>query len=253
VSLSPSIVRPPRPPQRLEALRGGGTDDPKRLEAACKEFEALLVHELFKSMRRTVPKDGLLGESYARDTFTEMLDGELARHAASSGGIGLHRLLVDQLGAPGGPSSQPRLSHPLAGRGRVSSPFGPRRDPIDGGERVHSGLDLAAPTGEPVRSAAAGQVVRAGSLGGYGLVVDVRHRGGVLTRYAHLSELLVAKGERLARGQRVGRVGATGRATGPHLHFEVQIRGRPSDPVAFLERSEKSAQVPVGTADVQDE
>jgi septal ring factor EnvC (AmiA/AmiB activator) len=123
---------------------------------------------------------------------------------------------------------------PVDGAHRVSSGFGMRRHPVHGDVRMHHGLDLAAPTGTPVVAAEPGRVAMAGSRGGYGLVVDIDHGDGVLTRYAHLNTIEVRQGERLAGGQRLGTVGATGTVTGPHLHFEVRLQGRSIDPAQWL-------------------
>jgi murein DD-endopeptidase MepM/ murein hydrolase activator NlpD len=107
--------------------------------------------------------------------------------------------------------------------------FGPR------GNRFHTGVDFPAPTGTPIASAGAGQVTYAGPLkGGWGLVVTIAHGSGVRTMYAHLSAIDVRLGARIAAGTRVGLVGATGQATGPHLHFEVRLRGAAIDPLTAL-------------------
>lgn len=127
-----------------------------------------------------------------------------------------------------------RLQLPVTAAHRVSSRFGMRRHPVHGDVRMHTGLDLAAPIGTPVSAAAAGRVVAAGSRGGYGLTVDVDHGGGLLTRYAHLDRIEVARGDRLAAGQRLGTVGMTGTVTGPHLHLEVREHGRAVDPAEWL-------------------
>jgi murein DD-endopeptidase MepM/ murein hydrolase activator NlpD len=116
----------------------------------------------------------------------------------------------------------------------VSSLFGLRRDPIDHAWRMHWGLDLAAPRGRVVGAAAAGFVVHAGWSRGYGLMVEVRHRAGLTTRYSHLALVTCSPGEAVETGQPLGLVGSTGRATGPHLHFEVWRQGRPRDPLAMF-------------------
>jgi murein DD-endopeptidase MepM/ murein hydrolase activator NlpD len=103
--------------------------------------------------------------------------------------------------------------------------FGPR------GARMHTGLDFPAPTGTPVVAARTGVVTVARWLSGYGNTVAIRHKLGTSTLYAHLSAILVRPGQRVAVGQPVGRVGATGSATGPHLHFELRVRGAPIDPL----------------------
>lgn len=103
--------------------------------------------------------------------------------------------------------------------------FGPR------GARMHTGLDFPAPTGTPVVAARTGVVTVARWLSGYGNTVAIRHKLGTSTLYAHLSAILVRPGQRVAVGQPVGRVGATGAATGPHLHFELRVRGAAIDPL----------------------
>jgi murein DD-endopeptidase MepM/ murein hydrolase activator NlpD len=100
---------------------------------------------------------------------------------------------------------------------------------------VHSGVDIAAPSGTPIRAAAAGTVIVATKADtGYGWRIVVDHGGGVTTLYAHLSAFSVDPGARVARGQVIGAVGQTGLATGPHLHFEVRVNGAPNDPIQYL-------------------
>jgi lipoprotein NlpD len=118
------------------------------------------------------------------------------------------------------------LAWPL--RGVLISGFGTRdRD-------QHEGLDLAAPEGTPVLAAAGGEVLFAGEQRGYGNLVLLGHDRGLVTVYAHNSANLVATGDRVERGQAIARVGRTGKATGPHLHFEVRVGARPRDPLGFL-------------------
>ena len=114
-------------------------------------------------------------------------------------------------------------------RGRKTSGYGPR------GGSPHQGLDLAAPTGTLVLAAADGKVAYSGNgMRGYGKVVVIKHPNDLSTVYAHNSKLLVRMGDSVGQGQTVARVGQTGRATGPHLHFEVRRRGVPEDPMKFL-------------------
>jgi murein DD-endopeptidase MepM/ murein hydrolase activator NlpD len=118
----------------------------------------------------------------------------------------------------------------------ITSGFGPRVDPIDparGGSRFHQGIDLRAAAGDAIRAPEPGVVRRAGPRGGYGNAVEVDHGGGVTTLFAHASEVLVSPGEKVAAGQEIARVGQTGRATGPHLHFEVRVQGRQVDPTPY--------------------
>ena len=137
-------------------------------------------------------------------------------------------------GRPSSPRCTPRphasriaLAWPVLGP--IGSPFGPR------GFRFHSGIDIVAPGGTPVRAAAEGKVAYAGwAPGGWGKLVIVDHASGTRSMYAHLSTVGVKVGEAVVGGSRVGRVGATGDATGPHLHFEVRIRGASVDPLPAL-------------------
>lgn len=116
--------------------------------------------------------------------------------------------------------------------GNVTSPFGLRRDGLT--FDVHRGIDIAVPAGTVVRAMAPGRVAFAGTMGGYGRVVMVDHGGGVRTVYAHLSEVRVTRGEELRGRAAIGLSGASGRTSGPHLHFEIQRRGTAEDPVPLL-------------------
>src|SRR5499426_4337692 len=123
---------------------------------------------------------------------------------------------------------------PLAGELEFSSGFGVRMDPFIRSLAMHTGLDLRASTGEPVRATAAGKVVFTGWSGGYGKMVEVDHGNGLSTRYGHLSAIDVSEGQNVRVGQIVGKVGSTGRSTGPHLHYETRIDGDAVDPQKFL-------------------
>lgn len=122
----------------------------------------------------------------------------------------------------------------IDGRSAVTSSFGMRADPFGDGHRHHRGVDLGAAAGAEIVAAADGVVRRSGARGGYGQTVEIDHGAGITTLYAHASELLVAEGETVRKGQPIAKVGDTGRATGPHLHFELRVRDRPVDPVRAL-------------------
>lgn len=128
---------------------------------------------------------------------------------------------------------------------RVSSGFAMRFHPILQRMRAHKGIDYAAPTGTPVRNVGDGVVTFAGRQGGYGNVVIVRHGGGKETLYAHLSRIDVRQGQRIEQGARIGAVGATGWATGPHLHFEFRVNGEHRDP-RLLARASEAVKLPQG-------
>lgn len=123
--------------------------------------------------------------------------------------------------------------NPVA-EGQLTSRFGIRTDPFTGFPRRHEGLDLQAPTGTAVHASAYGRVVKAGVYRGYGKLVEIDHGNGLRTRYGHNAILLVHPGERVRRGQVIARVGQTGRASAPHLHYEVLVDGRPVDPSGWV-------------------
>ena len=122
--------------------------------------------------------------------------------------------------------------------GRQSSGFGWRSDPINHNAKFHRGTDVRAPHGTPIDAAGNGVVIFSGRQSGYGNVVYIDHGGGLVTRYGHMQKILAAKGDVVAAGQLIGKVGATGRATGPHLHFEVRLDGRAVNPIAAMEIAE---------------
>ena len=124
------------------------------------------------------------------------------------------------------------LGYPVYGR--ITSHIGWRKNPFGGGYEFHTGIDIYAPHGSKVRATADGVVVLAGWYGDYGKTVIIRHPSGYLTLYAHLSQIDVKEGQRVKAGDVVGRVGSTGRSTGPHLHYEVIKNNRPIDPSKFL-------------------
>jgi len=120
--------------------------------------------------------------------------------------------------------------------------MGPRTDPVTGGADFHAGLDIAGDKGQPVYATAAGVVTQAGYSGGYGNLIVVDHGFGLETRYGHLSGFNVQKGAHVKRGEMIGRLGATGRTTGNHLHYEVMANGRLLNPLQLLTQQKPRAQ-----------
>jgi murein DD-endopeptidase MepM/ murein hydrolase activator NlpD len=149
-------------------------------------------------------------------------------------------------GLSGSPVSVPSLM-PVAFT-RMSSGFGMREHPILGGERMHTGVDLAAPVGTPVHAAADGVVEMAKWYGGYGLFVELDHGGGIETRDGHMSQLNVADGQHVHRGDVIGYVGTTGRSTGPHLHYEVRLNGTAVNPLAYIHDQQTVSQLALNQA-----
>jgi len=119
-------------------------------------------------------------------------------------------------------------------KGIFTSGFGSRSDPLTHGHGNHQGVDIAAAPGQPVRASADGIVMRAGNLGGLGNAIFVAHGYGISTRYGHLSRVEVRPGQRVKRGDVIGRVGNTGRSTGYHLHYEVRQDGEPVNPLVYI-------------------
>jgi murein DD-endopeptidase MepM/ murein hydrolase activator NlpD len=119
----------------------------------------------------------------------------------------------------------------------VSSPFGVREDPENGHAGFHTGIDLRAPYDSPVYSTAPGSVTYAGWRDDYGKIVEIDHGNGIATRYAHLHAFTVSVGQRVGVHQQIGYLGSTGRATGPHVHYEVVVNGEPQDPEKFFNLS----------------
>jgi murein DD-endopeptidase MepM/ murein hydrolase activator NlpD len=118
--------------------------------------------------------------------------------------------------------------------GWFSSNFGYRIDPFNGLQSFHEGIDFPAESGTPVVAAASGKVIESGYQPQYGKIVEIDHGNGLVSRYAHASEVYVNEGDLVVRGQKVAAVGSTGRSTGPHLHFEVRLNGVPQNPTRFL-------------------
>jgi murein DD-endopeptidase MepM/ murein hydrolase activator NlpD len=118
--------------------------------------------------------------------------------------------------------------------GWFSHGYGWRKDPFTGEREFHRGVDIVAPAGTDVAAPADGIAARAGRFAAYGKSIDLSHGHGYVTRYGHLSEVLVRPGQRVRRGEVIGRVGSTGRSTGPHLHYEVFRDGRRVNPRSYL-------------------
>lgn len=143
--------------------------------------------------------------------------------------IALNQLAIMEVSLRAIPSAQP------TSYGSMSSPFGLRRDPFTRGRAMHTGIDFRGTRGQGILATGPGRVSFAGWKGGYGRVIEVDHGAGVVTRYAHLSGIDVTVGQEVDRGDRIGRMGSTGRSTSTHLHYEVRINGRAVNPRPLLE------------------
>jgi len=126
------------------------------------------------------------------------------------------------------------FANPVKAAFRFTSKFGPRRDPKTGGRRMHKGVDFAAANGTPLYATADGVVTHAGWSSGYGRLVKIQHEFGIETRYAHMSKLRAKVGQRVSRGDRIGDMGASGRVTGVHLHYEVRVGSKAVNPMIYI-------------------
>src|SRR5262245_34047343 len=187
--------------------------DPK--EVASK-VQSMFTEFMLKAMEESVDaEEGLFGNSASSDIYRGMLREHLAK------------AISEKMNSPFESIAEQAFTRPdpevLPVDGVVSSSEGWRRDPIDGQTRYHSGTDIAAPAGTPIRAVEGGRVIESGVKGGYGNAVVIQTEDGRKMIYAHNSRNLVNVGELVNTGEPIGEVGATGRATGPHVHFEVKF------------------------------
>jgi murein DD-endopeptidase MepM/ murein hydrolase activator NlpD len=223
----------------------------KDVGEAAQALESTLVKELLES------SGAFKGSATAGSHLNaDMFMGVLADAVSKGNGLGIGKMIANSLdkhgadagedqhldrpaqpvrGLPGRESlpleKQPLQPQPLSiDPARVSSNFGERIHPIDGTRHFHTGVDVRAAAGTPILAAAGGVVKHAGERGGYGNAVEIDHGNGLSTLYAHASALSVQPGDTIDEGQALGFVGQTGKATGPHLHFEVRVQGKPVDP-----------------------
>lgn len=239
---------------RVSAAQQSLPPDPKNRKAA-QEFESYMVSFLAQQLRASVPEGPF--SSGATAMFSGLFDQEVGKRVSESGGFGLRQELERSLAAAGIPlpelsKAAPSGVHDVAynishnvshnvvnpADGHITSSFGTRSDPFDKTPRRHQGVDLAHPEGTPIHAVAGGTVRFAGNGGGYGNLVIVDLPDGTETRYAHCAILSVKSGETVTAGAAIATVGHTGRATGPHLHFEVRQNNTPLDPVLWAQQKQ---------------
>ncbi len=234
-----SVIGPIAPPR---ASSGGDLRD------AARQLEAVFVGMMFEEMAKGIDgEDGLFPKSPGSEMYEQWFRSAVATEFSRSGGLGLGDLLAERFGAaklpeslapppnPAGKtasSSDHRRPPPVVGP--VTSSFGPRVHPVTGHPGHHNGVDIGAPVGTPVRVPFAGRVIEAGEDDKLGRFVKVEHRGGYRSLYAHLDAHGVVAGQEIDTGASIGTSGATGRVTGPHLHFAVYRDGAPVDPARFV-------------------
>ena len=224
-SLSPVVVsdrkvRQPLPSARQDLwsqlLRQAGAWAARARGKQDQRFAAFLANWLEDQL-------ALEKRQYTRDRILELNIREMIRFCAARGEVAnLQRTAVNR-----------PLVWPL-NKVVVTSFFGPRKNPFGKGTRQHDGIDFSAAVGTPVYAIAGGNVTRAGVVGGFGRLIEIDHGQGLVSRYAHLSESKLSRGDAVAPGSQIGQSGRTGRVTGPHLHFEVRLNGAAVDPLLLL-------------------
>lgn len=252
--------------QRLQNLKPTAAGTDAELKAEMEKLTGLFVYQVLQAMRRSIPKSGLLKQGFAHDTYAAFFDQEVADSLARRGELGLTSLLMKQFQGQTvsrqRPESRPAvvnlyqrqsradaIAFELPVEGRLTSSYGWRSDPLVDEPRLHHGIDIAAPAGATVRAAASGQVVFSGRQERYGNVVTIAHEQGYETAYAHNAVNLVTVGDTVTRGQAIASVGMTGRATGPHVHFEVRKDGHPLDPATLLQKRPQAVKFSAPAAD----
>ena len=194
-----------------------------------KMFEAagMSTEELLNEVKRAY--DGQGGPMTPLTLSTKGAASHPDEQRANAILSGLDRMNLYRLAAYKAP-----FALPVQGKFRFTSGFGYRRDPKGAGRRMHEGTDMAGAYGLPITATADGVVTHAGWQSGYGRLVKIKHGFGIETRYAHLSAINVNVGDRVSRGDHIGDMGNSGRSTGTHLHYEIRIGGRATNPMTFI-------------------
>ena len=249
--MDPIVTRPMFPvPGVARDWPGRATEgDPEALAEAAREFEAILLRQMLDGLRQLFATDSEEDDGFGGNALFDTIQSELARHLSAQGGLGfadrliessaertvggdgrmaplagagVGRVVAESVGTPRGRGVEATSASPFGSA--VTSGYGWRTDPIDGNRRFHAGVDVQAAFGVEVPAVRGGRVTFVGEQTGYGLTVVVDHGQGATSRYGHLSALLVREGEQIGSGHPIGRVGQSGRATGPHLHFGLFSR-----------------------------
>jgi murein DD-endopeptidase MepM/ murein hydrolase activator NlpD len=196
-------------------------------EAAITSTDKILNELKSVGIRPVLPREAMGGP------FIAAMDGDAEESSIVDDANAVMMALTRFKAARSAITAAP-VHQPLASLRRISSGYGSRSDPFTKRSAFHSGIDFPAPTGTMVLAAGQGEVTFSGPRAGYGVMVEVTHANGLVTRYAHLSATLVRVGQAVQTGTPIAKVGSTGRSTGPHLHFEVRKGGESLDPKKYL-------------------
>ena len=241
-------------PATLLAAKVKAQNDPEAIEDVAKQFEAIFMHQVFKSMRQTLSKDGMMSGGFGEDVFTDMLDQEYASMATQNQSMGLAATIAEQLG--GGSSGLETALAPKALRqlkasqayaqdktsGQWSSPvsadskkpFGMHRAPTESRAHFHDGIDFISAEQTPVQVSRAGLVSSVKSIGGDRFQVQVNHGDGFVSSYEGVKDVLVKVGDPVEQGMELGNTSTSSTKHDEGLHFEIQHRGRSIDPGPLL-------------------
>ena len=190
------------------------------------------------------PQGGPDTESFDRPAAIDALAEELAQVLSELDDRERKLTLLEELIMKrhlGDPGEQSALSGWPVRSGYITSTFGFRKDPYRGRSAFHKGVDFAGARGSPVVAVADGVVTFSGKQSGYGNMVEIHHKDGLVTRYGHCQKLLVSEGATIDRGQTIATLGSTGRSTGPHVHFEVLVGGRQVNPLTYIDQTNLAA------------
>jgi len=199
-------------PELTNFTTNGTKAEPKEI---AEKVQGMFLEIMLKAMEESVDaEDGLFGSSMSSDIYRGMLREHLAAGISEKMASPLEGLIDNALSKPAS-----KLESELPVNGVISSPQGWRRDPINGESRYHSGTDIAAPAGTPIRAVAEGRVIESGAKGGYGNAVVIETEDGRKMLYGHNNRNFVQVGDWVSRGEPIAEVGSTGRSTGPHVHF----------------------------------
>ena len=219
--------------QRARDQLGALADERQQLLAVAQAQRNVVAQQVYELENLTAAEEARLQALIIEKQREDALAVERAKLAACQA----RRAAAIAAGLPA-PKCIPGLGGPVQFawpvRGPITSPFGMRVDPVTGQYQLHSGIDIGADYGVPITASADGSVIYAGWYGGYGYAIIIDHGGGWSTLYAHCSAMYVSVNQPVRQGQVIGAVGATGWATGPHLHFEIRRNGVPLDPLSKL-------------------
>jgi murein DD-endopeptidase MepM/ murein hydrolase activator NlpD len=208
--------------------------DLRKEQAKAQDAERVAAEERDRATQLRTQADGERDQvTAAEQQEQQAIEGIRARRADFEAQYNALQAQISAAVSRGNPTpGNHRFIWPVDGP--ISSPFGPRTDPINGGTKVHPGIDIAASQGTPIKAAGDGVVKMAGWNGGYGNFTLIDHGGGLATGYGHQSRIGVSIGQHVSTGEVIGYVGSTGASTGPHLHWEVRVNGNPVDPMGWV-------------------